>query len=203
MTEAGETTWVFGGPLANVPTETAWAILAVAAGFSAVFAWISYRSSVARLGLGPSLVLMLLRSGLLAALLFCLANPVRVERETLNPPERPTETPPPPPRLAIVVDRSDSMTLADNRGRSRLDDALSNWRRLEKSAQAYFGETHYFSFAEDLRPAANFEEALARTGRTGETKLYQSVAELLKTPVETRPQAIVVLTDGLDTSNES
>src|SRR6187549_3611772 len=107
MTEAAETTWVFGGPLANVPAETAWTILAIAAGFSAVFAWVSYRSSVARLGLVPSLVLMLMRTGMLITLLFCIANPVRVERETLKPPARPFEAPPPPPRLAIVVDRSD------------------------------------------------------------------------------------------------
>jgi hypothetical protein len=203
MTGAGETIWVFGGPLAHVPAETAWTILAVATGFCAVFAWISYRSSVGRLGLAQSLSLMALRTGLLVALLLCLANPVRVERETLKPPERSTEKPPPPPRLAVVLDRSDSMTLADNRGRSRLDDALTNWRRLEKSAQTYFGETQYFSFAEDLRPAPTLEEAAKRTGGTSETKLYQSVSQLLKKPAGDRPDAIVVLTDGLDTSNES
>src|SRR5215216_3477245 len=200
MTGPGETVWVFGGPLAHVPAETAWTILAIAAGFCAVFAWVSYRSSVARLGFVPSLCLMALRTGLLLALLLCLANPVRMERETLKPPERATETPPPPPRLAVVVDRSDSMTLADNRGRSRLDDALTNWRRLEKAAQEYFGETSYFSFAEDLRPARTLEEALKRTGGTSETKLYQSVAQLLKKPAGERPDAVVVLTDGLDTS---
>ena len=91
MTGSAETVWLFGGPLANVPAETAWTILAIAVGFCALFAWVSYRSSVARLGLAPSLVLMLLRTGMLLTLLFCLANPVRVERETLKPAERPVE----------------------------------------------------------------------------------------------------------------
>ena len=95
------------------------------------------------------------------------------------------------------------MTLADNRGRSRLDDALTNWRRLEKAAQDYFGETRYFSFAEDLRPAATLDEALKRTARTGETKLYEAVSQLLRNSADDRPDGIVVLTDGLDTSNES
>lgn len=203
MTWLREKVWVFGGPLADVPAETAWTILAVAAAFCAIFSWISYRSSVARLGIAPSLVLMLLRTGLLVTLLFCLANPVRLERETAKPPEYTPQAAPSRPRLTVVIDRSDSMTLPDNRGRSRLHDALANWRRLEKSAQSYFGEPRYYSFADDLRAAGSLEEALARTGGTGETKLYQSVSQLLKNPVDERPDAVVVLTDGVDTSNES
>lgn len=203
MTGAQETVWIFGGPLANVPAETAWTILAALAGFCALFAWVSYRSSVTRLGVLPSLLLMLLRTGLLITLLLCLANPVHLERATAKPAEHSTQTPALPPRLTVVVDRSDSMTLPDNRGRSRLDDALANWRRLEKPAQTYFGETRYYSFAEDLRTAATLEEALTRTGGTSETKLYQSISQLLKKPAAERPEAIVVLTDGVDTSNES
>jgi len=104
----------------------------------------------------------------------------------------------------VVVDRSDSMTLADNRGRSRLDDALVNWRRLEKTAAKFFTTTNYYSFAEDLRPAASLDEALARTGGTSETRLYRSLTELLKNPTASeRPSAIVVLTDGVDTTNEA
>jgi hypothetical protein len=200
MNDLTNTVWAFGGPLAGAP-EAAWTILAVAAGLCALFAWVSYRHSVGRLGVAPSALLMLLRSGFLVTLLFCLANPVRVERHTAKPPEPPP--PPPPPRLSVVVDRSDSMTMADNRGRSRLDDALGSWRRIEKTAQKYFGTTQYFSFAEDLRPAATFEEALTRTGGTGHTRLYQSISALLKNSTGERPDAIVVLTDGVDTSTDS
>lgn len=203
MSGPQETVWIFGGPLANVPAKTAWTILAGVAGSCALFAWFSYRSSVARLGALPSLGVMLLRTALLITLLWCIANPVHLERATAPAPEPVAEAVAMPPRLAVVVDRSDSMTLPDNRGRSRLDDALAKWRRLEKTAQGHFGETRYYSFAEDLRTAATLDEALARTGGTSETKLYQSIAQLLKKPAAERSEAIVVLTDGLDTSTES
>jgi hypothetical protein len=201
MNLSPDSVWAFGGPLADAAPATAWTVLAVLAGVSVVFSWISYRTSVARLGVGPSTLLTLLRAAFLLTLLACLANPVRVQRTTGRAPAPPP--PPAPPRLTVVVDRSDSMTLADNRGRSRLDDALATWRRLEKSTQGHFGQTQYFSFAADLRPAATLDEAATRTGGTNETKLYQSVSSLLKKPPGEPPDALVVLTDGVDTSTDS
>ena len=192
--------WEFGGPLAGAPPETAWLILALATALCALVAWISYRLAVRRLNVAQCFVLVVLRMALLVALLFCLANPVRIERTTAQPPDPP---PPAPRRLAVVVDRSDSMTKPDNRGRSRLDDALVTWHRLEPAAQSVFAETEYYSFAKDLRPAATLAAAAARTGDTSDTRLYQSVAAVLDAPPEKLPEALVVLTDGLDTSDES
>jgi hypothetical protein len=195
--------WNFGGPLADAPTDVAWTILLIAAALCVVFSWVSYRTSVRRLGIAPSFLLMLLRTGFLVVLLLCFANPVRIEHHTNQPPEPPPPPPPATPHLAVVVDRSDSMTLADNRGRTRLSDALVNWRRLEKTAEKFFTKVDYYSFAEDLRPAATLDEALSRTGGTSETRLYQSLTTLLKNTADHRPTAIVVLTDGVDTSNDS
>lgn len=200
MNETVTDIWAFGGPLAGAPPATAGTILAAALGLCALFGWVSYRHSVARLGFLPSVLLMLLRATTVAVLLGCLANPMRIERRTGRPPEPPP--PPAPPRLTVVVDRSDSMTVPDNRGRSRLDEALVTWRRLEKTTQTYFGPTHYFSLAEDLRPAATLEEALARQGGTGETRLHRSLATLLKNPAGERPDAMIVLTDGVDTTTD-
>ncbi|MEO5959297.1 MAG: hypothetical protein ABIZ49_14215 [Opitutaceae bacterium] len=203
MTELETNAWAFGGPLADAPPDAGWTLFLVAAALCAIFAWFSYRTSVARLGIAPSALLMLLRTAFLVGLLCCLANPVRIERHVSTPPAPPEPPPPLPLRLTVVVDRSDSMTLPDNRGRSRLDDALATWRRLEKTAQTFFGPVQYYSFAEDLRPAATLEEALARTGGTSQTRLYQSISGLLKKPADELPNAIVVLTDGVDTTNEA
>lgn len=203
MNEPVTHSWAFGGPLTDAPPEAGWTILAGVAVLCAAFAWVSYRHAVRRLGVGPSALLTLLRTALLALLLLCLANPVRIERTTTKPPEPPPLTAGAAPRLAVVVDRSDSMTLPDNRGRSRLDEALANWRRLEKVAQAHFGPTDYFSFAEDLKPARTLQEAATRQGRTGETRLHQSISSLLKSAPAERPDALVVLTDGVDTSSDS
>lgn len=203
MNAAADRIWAFGGPLAGVPVETAWTIFAVALGLCVIFAWVSYRTSVVKLGVAPSALLMALRTAMLAALLFCLANPTRVERQTTKAPAPPPSQVQAAPKLAVVVDRSDSMTVADNRGRSRLDEALANWKRIEKAAKVHFGPTQYFSFAADLRPAKTLEEAVARTGGTSETRLYQSISTLLKTPAGEKPDALVVLTDGVDTSTDS
>lgn len=203
MSEAAYSSWAFGGPLADVPPEAGWTLLAVVAALCALAAWISYRHAVQRLGLFPALVLTLLRTAVLGLILLCLANPVRIERTTAKAPEPLAPAPAaPPPRLAVIVDRSDSMTQPDNRGRSRLDEALSTWRRLAKSAQGHFGPIDYFSVAQDLRPATSLEEASTRQGSTAGTQLYASVSALLKNEKAHRPDAVVILTDGVDNSGQ-
>lgn len=200
MNDPVTSTWVFGGPLADAPAPVAWAILVAVAALGAVAVGVSYRNSVGQLGSARRVLLMLLRCTLLGTLLFCLANPVRIQRQTRSLPE---PSSPPPSRLAVLIDRSDSMTLPDNRGRSRLDDALTHWRRLRAAAEKHFGTTDYFSFAEDLRAAKTLDEAAARSGGTAGTRLYGTAATLLKQPAGKRPDALVILTDGVDTSNDS
>ena len=194
-------TWAFAGPLADAPQEVAWTLVLLAALSAAVLAWVSYRSAVHRIGVAPAALLSLLRVSALGVLLFCLANPVRIERQTRRPTVEP-EAPPPAARLAVVVDRSDSMTLPDNRGKTRLESAVATWRRLAPMAQT-FAVPRYYSFGGDLRPAATLEEALSRTGGTSETRLYDAILSVVKQPPDERPDAIVVLTDGVDTSRNS
>jgi uncharacterized membrane protein len=188
-------TWEFGGPLAGLSPAVAWALLALAALLGVAFAWFSYRHALRVLTRPRRVFLITLRAIFLVTLLLCLANPVRVARSTFQPETH--------RRLAVVVDRSDSMTTPDNRRRSRLDDALRTWRSLIPAAQTAFSETCFYSFATDLHPAASLEAALARTAATGETHLYQALASLLNAPRGERPDALVVLTDGLDTTGET
>jgi hypothetical protein len=199
VTESGSSGWVFGGPLAELPPAIAWTLLAIVAIIGVVLVWTSYRRSVRPLKRPLGIALALLRLTLVGVLLLCLANPVRVERSLAKTADPSTRA---KPRLAVVVDRSDSMTQPDSRNRSRLDDARTNWRRIEAAAQKHFGATRYFSLAEDLRPANSLDDAAARSGATNETRLYRSLATLLnETPAE-RPDAVVVLTDGVDTSSD-
>jgi len=204
MNPTGTNHWEFGGPLAGLPPDQAWLILLTAVGLCAVLAWLSYRFAVVVLSLPQRALLVALRTIFLGALLLCLANPVQIERKTAEPPPPPPVAPPAGPtgRLAVLIDRSDSMTTADNRGRTRLDDALATWRRFEPVARPVYAETQYSSFAVDLKAAASLAEAITRTGGTTETHLYESITALLKKPKEERPNAIVVLTDGVDTSGE-
>lgn len=192
--------WVMAGPLQGFGEAHGWAALAGALMFAALLAWTSYR--FARDAPGPirRLVLVALRLTAIAGVLFCLADPERTERVTVHP--KPA-SPPPSPMLAVLVDRSDSMTRPDNRGLTRLDNALALWRRFAPQAQAAFPRTAYYSFAADLRPAPDLDSAAHRTGATGQTRLYAAVGKLISEPAAERPTAIVVLTDGLDTTGGS
>jgi len=197
MSPSIRTAWVFGGPLGGLRPTWAWAIVIIFAAIGGLFAYLSYRKSITRLPV-PKLVLLAgARTAILALILLCLADPVRVERFSIEPP---APTPPRPRRLAVLVDRSDSMTVKDNRGLSRLDGAAALWRRLEPAAKDSFAKTRYYSFARDIQPAATLDEALAQRGHSDQTELYQSVASLLKAAPEERPDAIAVMTDGLDTT---
>lgn len=199
MTELESSGWVFGGPLAELPPAIAWSLLAIGSVIGIALVWTRYRSSVRPLRRPHGITLALLRVALVGLLLLCLANPVRVERSPSKIADPSART---KPRLAVVVDRSDSMTQPDSRNRSRLDDARTNWRRLEAAAEKHFGVTRYFSLADDLRPANSLVEATARTGATHETRLYRSLATLLNESPAERPDAVVVLTDGVDTSSD-
>lgn len=196
--------WESGGLLAGWPTEQVWPVMAAVLALVAFLVWLSYRYAVVRLSLPKRVVLLTLRSLTISALLLCLTNPVRIEKTTAEPP-RPLQGKASGPvgRLAIVVDRSDSMTIPDNRGLTRLDGALAAWRRFEPAARPVYAEINYYSFAADLQPAASLEEALARKGDTARTRLHTALEQLVKKPDGERPNAIVVLTDGVDNSGQS
>lgn len=193
--------WEFGGPLTGAPPETVWTLLAIALVFTALFAWVSYRTAVIRLGAISSLALTALRTAAIAVLLLCLANPVRIERTTHEPPPPPAPAAPPP--IAILVDRSASMTTPDERGRTRLAGALATWSRFEQAAGKAFAPLRYYNFTSELLPAENLEAALPATAKTDQTAVYRAIeAALEKSPAD-RPGAIVVLTDGVDTTSDT
>jgi uncharacterized membrane protein len=198
-------TWDLGGPLSGLGARAAGLEFAGVVVVGLLVAWLSYRRAIRRLGALPRLVLVVLRTAMLMLLLVCLANPVRIERVTAVPPAPPApkaeSAATKPRKLAVVVDRSDSMLRPDNRGITRLAAALDTWKRLQAAAEKTFAQTEYFSFAQELSPARSLTDASGQKGRSAETLLYRSVADVLTTrPAADRPDAVVVLTDGVDTS---
>ncbi|HRE79633.1 MAG TPA: hypothetical protein PLN52_01235, partial [Opitutaceae bacterium] len=192
--------WTFGGPLSGAPPEAGWVLFGCAGGIVALLAWISYRTAVTPLTLASTALLTFLRTATITALLFCLANPISTSEETATVEFPKEDMPPRQERLAVVVDQSDSMTTPDNRGRTRLDDALNRWPRFEQAAQNHFESIDYYQFASTLQAIDSLENIRQRNGSSTTTLLHDSLRRLLKVAPEKRPSAIVALTDGLDTS---
>jgi hypothetical protein len=189
MTETSQFVWKLGG---LTPSPLAWALLAVLAFLIVVvFVW-SYRLTLQKLSPLRRVVLSVMRTGFLALLVLFLANPSRVERELLAPSKGHT--------LAVLVDRSDSMLQPDNRKVTRLDAAAKAWNGFEGDLKSSFERVGYFSFGETLTPAGGMEPALSQTQAGHETHLYESLNALLGR-VEHYTD-VVVLTDGLDTTNQ-
>jgi Ca-activated chloride channel family protein len=123
-----------------------------------------------------------------------------------------------PVRVALLFDVSGSMRLA-----TRLEDARSAARQVLSalrlgpstgSGQVAGDEAAVFSFdmnLQSLQPftadASAIESALARVLPYGQTSLYDAIAQTARNVVESRPgdsrrRAVIVFTDGLDTSSE-
>jgi VWFA-related protein len=116
-----------------------------------------------------------------------------------------------PVRVALLFDVSGSMRLA-----SRLEDARAAARqvlsvlRLSRDAD----EAAVYSFDMNLQSLQPFtadvdaiEHALARVAPYGQTSLYDAIAQTADDVAESRPgdprrRAVIVFTDGLDTSSE-
>ncbi|MDF3058144.1 MAG: Threonine dehydrogenase [Rariglobus sp.] len=183
--------WRFGGPLADLPPLLAWSLLGAAGIAGALWIVLGYRRTLVSLTPRYRAVLSSLRLVLWLLLLIALAGPTRVHQTFAQKETRP---------LALVVDRSDSMTAADNRGARRADDALRRWRALAPAARKTFGEPRTFAFADEVVPLAS-PDSDARL-KTGRTRVFGSLQHTLAQAPPGGWGAIVVLTDGIDTSGD-
>lgn len=181
--------WRFGGPLADLPPAVAWTLLAVLGLLGAAWIVFTYRRTLVALAPARRNTLTALRLALWTILLVALAGPTRVERTYAEKPTRP---------LAVVLDRSDSMTAADNRGARRADDALRRWRALAPAARDTFGEPRAFAFADDFTALSS--PAARSSLSTSRTRVFHSLQQTLAAAPAGGWGAVVMLTDGLDTS---
>lgn len=184
--------WRFGGPLADLPAHLAWTLLGVVT--LGGLAWIvrGYLRTLVALPPRRRATLTALRALVWLTLMLALAGPTRVERTYANRQTRP---------LAILVDRSDSMTKPDNRGQRRLDDALRRWRQAATAAEAAFGRPQVFAFADDLAQADDPEAAPPLA--TNHTRLHHSIREVIDRAPPGGWGGVVLITDGLDTTGDT
>jgi hypothetical protein len=180
--------WQFGGWLRDWPVPMATALLAALAVAGIIYVAWFYRRAVGELTPRARRWLVGLRAAVVLLLLLCLANPERVEK--IEPPKKPSRT------LAVLVDRSASMSAPDHRGGTRLAAAVRRWKQVEPAAKQSFSSVNYHRFANDVQSASSLDDAI-NTGAPGsETHLFAALRQALAE----NPAAIVCLTDGLDTS---
>ncbi|HEX9046538.1 MAG TPA: hypothetical protein VF988_05880 [Verrucomicrobiae bacterium] len=182
--------WQFGGALRHWPPSLAAALLALlAVAGIAYVAWF-YRRTAGTVASPARWWLAGLRAIVVLLLLLCLANPERVEK--VEPPKPRSRS------LAVLVDRSASMSTPDHRGGTRLAVAVRRWKQAEPAAKQNFPSIHYCRFANDAQPAASLDDAVNRGTPGTETHLFAALHQALAA----NPSAVVCLTDGLDTSTD-
>jgi hypothetical protein len=179
--------WQFGGWLRTWPTAAAWGTLGCVAVVGLWLVFRSYGRTRSKLTPGVRGGLAAVRGTLLLLLLACLANPTRVLRQPPDSSRR---------ELAVLVDRSASMSQPDHRGATRLADAVRLWKSHEAEAGATFNTVTHHRFAAGFEPAGSFDHAVKASESGPETHLYAALHKMLAT----HPAAIVCLTDGLDTT---
>ena len=182
--------WTFGGALAGLPPVVAWTILGGGAAVGVVLVLWSYHRALVEIAPARRTLLCALRCLLWLGLMVILAAPTRVQRTYEQPPGvRP---------LAVLVDRSASMTTPDNRQRRRLDDALHRWHEMEPAARKAHSSVKTFAFADAVRPAA-LDDSPADVGPE-QTRLFAALQRVLADAPAGGWAGVVTLTDGLDTS---
>lgn len=102
--------------------------------------------------------------------------------------------------VAVLIDRSESMNLAENNsGPSRLDQALrfvqDNQRYFERLEQNF--QVHYFAFADSLQPLPGRPEtSLSANGPA--TQILESITQALKELGSQPVAGMLILSDGAD-----
>ena len=184
--------WQLGSWL-GLPPALTWTLLALLGLGGILLASYWYRDTLRALTPGQRAILIALRAGFFLSLLFCLAGPSRVERvyeaDKAGQP------------LAVLVDRSGSMTSPAGRSLPRLTSALGVWKRVEASARRAFPAQRYFSFSDSAHPAPSLDAALAVNDPEGATHLYDALTQVMKEAPTGGYAGIVTLTDGLDTTD--
>jgi len=184
--------WQFGG-WSGLPTWLCWIVLLLAAAGSILLAVQFYRHTLRPLTGRQRMIFVVLRCGFIFSLLLCLAGPARVERVY----DAARDARP----LAVIVDRSASMSTLDTQGATRLSHALRVWKKVEPTALHFFPGVSYFRFSNSLTAAPDFENAMTSTVSGTETHLYDSLNQALANAPSGGYGGIVCLTDGLDTTD--
>ena len=188
------TVWQFG-VWSGLSPWLSWSLLVLAAAAGVLLSGWFYRNTLRALTARQRLIFAGLRSGFFLCLLLCLAAPARVEKiYESNRDARP---------LALIVDRSPSMSVADARGITRLSHAVRIWKKAESEAIHCFPAVSYFRFSNSLAAARDLESAVETPDSGADTHLYDSLGQALKDAPPGGYGGIVCMTDGLDTTEST
>ncbi len=152
---------------------------------------LSYRFTLRELRPWPRFGLILLRTVAVLALFFCVCQPRRVSQTT-------AKTDPPKKKIVVVVDESSSMRLKSVLGRPRLADALATWGELQSRCGDRY-DVKFYAFAETLREISGPEALKNPPEKTLHTRFYRNVADWSGRFAADGVDAVVCLTDGVDT----
>jgi len=181
--------WQFGGWLQRVSPGVAWGILGVMGiGGLVLIVWL-YRRTLRKLSPASRNALTVLRVVLLLVLCVLLAGPARVWRPAGG--DKKNER-----HLALIVDRSASMDVVDNRNETRLQNGLRIWKQHTDEAAQSFDEVDHYRFASKLEKVDDLDAAIKPGAPGPETQLWKALHDAMADA----PAAIVTITDGLDTS---
>lgn len=184
-----ELLWQFGGWLQPLPSAVAWALLVFIFLLAVGLAWLSYGRTLQTLLPRRRAVLVSLRALGLLAVFLCLANPSLLTRQFSRDSVA--------KRYAVVVDRSESMLMPDNRRETRFDRAWARWLKSRPSGDDRT-KLDFHVFGSRLMPVAGEESVRTATVDGERTALHASLAELLARGE--RYDEIICLTDGVDTA---
>lgn len=182
--------WQFGGGLQALPPPAAWVLLGFLFAAAALLAWWTYGRTLLALPTRRRAALVSLRALGLLAIFLCLANPSLLIKQF----SRDSAT----KRYAVVVDRSESMLMPDNRRETRFDRAWSCWLK-SRPRPGERVELSYYVLGAGLSPVSSEDAARAAEIDGRKTALHASLAELLSSGG--RFDEIFCLTDGVDTAD--
>ena len=183
--EAIAFTWSFPGGATG---------LAATASLLLALVCVSYFFTVRKLTAPMKLVPLALRLLALALITFCLCAPVKVlERKTAPKGDK--------PKIAIVMDKSSSMTLKGVKGRSRLEEASAEVKDCVRANSEDF-DFSFFSFANSLVQENSLDSTAAdpQDNALRPTALYKSIAEWTRRNGGAY-KAAIWLSDGVDTAS--
>lgn len=160
-------------------------IWAVSAVFSAALAFAFYRRTYPPISAKRRTVLAALRTGAFFLLFLLIFDPVLISKRQAKI----------KPRVVILLDRSRSMSVSDEKGLSRFDAALQDALWMEKTATALGAETSIFAFSRGLSYETLHKDSAIAPDGDG-TDINGSLASLRDRFRGEDIEALILLSDG-------
>lgn len=155
-----------------------------------MMAFFSYRRPLPPVGTPLRVILIILRTLGLASLLLAIAEPVLSLITTTNQ----------PPVAAVLIDQSQSMTIADKTGKR--DDQVRSFIQESPFHFSSGTDVKYFGFSDHLREIKSLQPDSLRF-RGSETDIASALREIHSIRNEENIQEVILISDGNVTTGEN